>query len=116
MPINVSEALDYDTSEVITVKRQKGGFVDGLYIKGKTNIFKALASVQQPTPKQILTLPEGERDKNVFLFISNKPLQTADDREGTIADVVMYKGKNYKLIRAGDWTAYGHTMAFGARD
>ena len=117
MPINVSEALDMDTAEIILIERtREGEYVDGIYVKGTPLNFKALASVQQPTPKQLEILPEGERDSDAKLFISNKPLRTTSDRDGTIADIVIYKGDRYKLIRAGDWSSYGHTQAFGVRD
>lgn len=118
MPINVSEALDTDTAEVITVIRDggAGNYDDGVYVKGGTTTFKTLASVQQPTPRQLETLPEGERDKNPRMFISKKPLKTTSDRDGTIADIVIYKGDRFKLIDSGDWSAYGHTIAFGVRE
>lgn len=116
MPINVSEALCSDTAEIMTVERKTGGYVDGVYTTAAPTTFKILASAQQPTPIQLQTLPEGERDSNPRLFISNKPLKTVDDRDGTPADVVIYKGKRYKIIQLGDWSAYGHTMAFGVRE
>ncbi len=117
MPINVSEAIDFDTAERITVERAAiGGYVDGIYVKGVPTTFKALASVQQPTPKQLEMLKEGERDKNPRLFISNKPLRTTSDRDETIADIVIYKSKRYKIVALGDWSSFGHTMGFGVRD
>lgn len=117
MPVNVSEALDTDTAEIVTVERTSGGgYVDGLYQKGTTSTFKTICSVQQPSPDELQNLPEGERDKDIRKFISKKPVRTASDRDGFIADVVLYKGVRYKVISAGDWDAYGHTTSFGARD
>jgi len=117
MPVNVSEALDSDTAEIVTVERTSGGgYVDGIYQKGTTSTFKTVCSVQQPTPDELQNLPEGERDKDVRKFISKKVVRTASDRDGLIADVVLYKGNRYKIISAGDWDSYGHTTSFGARD
>jgi len=116
MVINVSEALDSDISEVINVERTPGLFVDGLFQKGTPSRFKTLASVQQPTPKQLQVLKEGERSKNPKLFISKKPLQTVNDKDGTIADIVIYKGQRFKIVAVGDWFSYGFDMAFGVRD
>lgn len=116
MPINVSEALDLDTAEIMTAERISGGYVDGVWVKNLPTTFKILASAQQPTPSQLQVLPEGERDSNPRLFISNKPLRTVSDRDGTLADIVIYKGKRYKIIKLGDWDAYGHNMAFGVRE
>jgi hypothetical protein len=117
MPVNVSEALDIDTSEIVTVIRTSGGwYIGGIYQKGIQSTFKTVCSVQQPTPEELQNLPEGERNKDVRKFISKKPIRTTSDRDGVIADLVRYKGFNYKIISAGNWDSYGHTIAFGARD
>jgi len=117
MVINVSEALDTDTAQVITVTRTaKGSYVDGIYLKGSISTFKTLTSVQQPNPKELEILPEGEKDKNIKMFISKKPLQTTDDEAELIADVVTYKNRQYKIISSADWDDYGYTKAMGVED
>lgn len=115
MPINVSEALDSDTAEVITVERVTGNYVDGLYVKGVPTTFKTLASMQQPTPSQMQSLEEGQRDRNIFSFISKKPIFTVKDREGLPADVLIHKGVRYEAIDSGDWSSYGHTSGMAAK-
>lgn len=117
MTINVSEALDPDTSEIITVQRTSGsGYVDGIYQKGTVSTFKTICSVQQPNPEELQSLPEGERNKDIRKFISKKALRTASDQDAIIADIILYKGKQYKIISVADWDSYGHTTALGARD
>lgn len=117
MPVNVSEALDSDTAEKVTVERVSGGgYVDGIYQKGSSSTFKTICSVQQPSPDELQNLSEGERDKDIRKFISKKVLYTTRDRDGSIADTVIYKGIKYKIISAGDWNVYGYTTSFGARD
>lgn len=117
MPINVSEAIDSDTAEVSVVERSiGGGYVNGIYQQNAVTTFKTLASTQQPTPEQLQMVPEGERDNNPVLFISKKSLRTTNDTDGTIADVLIYKGKRFKIIALADWSSYGHTHAFGVRE
>tara|TARA_R110000822_G_scaffold84867_3_gene199033 strand:- start:14478 stop:14828 length:351 start_codon:yes stop_codon:yes gene_type:complete len=116
MTLKVSEALCSDTAEIITVIRRSSGFVDGLFVTGETRRFKTLASVQQLIPKDLLTLKESERTKDLRKFISIKPIQTSDDKENSIADIVLYKGKQYKIISSGDWDTYGYTESIGARN
>ena len=113
MVIRVSEALDSDTSSIINVERRNGSYVNGLYVKGVSKKFKTLASVQQPTPKQLLILKEGERSKTSLLFISKKPLQCSDDKQDLLSDLVTFKGLKYKIMAIADWDIYGHTMAIG---
>ena len=96
MTLKVSEALCSDTAEIITVIRR--------------------SSVQQLIPKDLLTLKESERTKDLRKFISIKPIQTSDDKENSIADIVLYKGKQYKIISSGDWDTYGYTESIGARN
>tara|TARA_R110000796_G_scaffold252431_2_gene386750 strand:+ start:46 stop:402 length:357 start_codon:yes stop_codon:yes gene_type:complete len=116
MTINVSEALDSDTGEIITATRtNSGNYIDGLYVKGSSSTFKTICSVQPATAVEIQNLPEGERTKDIRKFISKKPLRTTDEKNSIIADTVRYKTRDYKIISAGDWDTYGHTTSFGAR-
>ena len=117
MVINVSQALCNLTSEPVTVERTTGGgFVDGIYQKGASATFKMIASVQQPTADDLEQLPEGERNKDIRKFISNKLVRTASDRDGLIADLVIYDGIKYKIISVQDWSKFGQTTSFGARE
>jgi len=116
MPIDVSEALDEDTAETVTVERIDGGqYVDGIYQPGVPTTFTTLCSVQQPSAIELERLPQGERDKDLRLFVSAKPLLTTGDRGGQEADVVIYQGNRYTIIHSADWSVYGHTTAIGAR-
>ena len=115
MPINVSEALDSDTAEIVTVESTgPGGYVDGIYVEGTTSTFKTLASCQPASAEELQMLPEGERNKKIFKFISKKPIQTTQDRENLPADVIIFKSKRWRVIQGGDWSSYGHNTVFGA--
>ena len=117
MSINVSEALDSDTSEIVSVRRTSGGgYVDGIYVPGSESTFKTVCSIQQPNSQELQDLNEGERNKDIRKFISKKPVRTGSDRDGLLADAIRYKGNYYKIIFVGDWDAYGHTTSFGARE
>lgn len=117
MVLNVSEALCTDTAEIITVTRTTGGdYVDGLWVAGIPSTFKTLASVQQPTPKQLEVLPEGERNKDNRVFISKKEIRTSSDTLKLEADKITYKGTEYKIVFSADWGSYGYTLAIGTRN
>ena len=116
MVINVSEALDADTSEIITVERNTRTFNNGIAIPGIPTTFKTVASVQQPTPEDLQFLPEGERTKDLRKFISKKPLFSAREGADGIADILIYKGVRFKVVTLADWNSYGHSTAFGARE
>ncbi len=117
MPINVSAAINSQTAEKIVVERTTvGGYVDGVYVKGTVSTFKTLASVQQPTPKQLEVLPEGERTQDLRVFIAKKGLRSTHNKDGIIADIVTFKGVRFKIIADGDWVSYGYSFSIGARD
>ena len=114
MAINVSEALDSDTAVIITLSNtSSGGYVDGIYVQGGTALTKAIASVQQPTPKQMDFLEGGERTKDVKTFYLNKEVITS--KNGNTATKMIHRGKTYKTIHVGDWEDYGWFFAMGAR-
>lgn len=116
MAISVSEALDYDNCLKLVVERtEKGKYVDGIYKQGTTSTFKTLISPQQPTPEQLEILPEGERDKDIMMFISKRKLRTTDDKAEIIADVILFDEKRYKIISLANWSTFGHNIAYGAR-
>lgn len=118
MTINVSEALCPDLALVLEVLRPSSSqeIVDGLLVKPEYTKFTAMISPQQPQYKELQVLPEGERQKDIYKFVSNKELRTASDHDGTLADYVLFKGNQYKIIFAGDWQTFGHTVAFGVRE
>lgn len=117
MPINVSEALDIHTSEKILVERYSAGTRSGgLFVPGSSSIFKALASVQQPTHKILMVLAEGERTQNPRLFVCNKLLRCSDEKLQTLADIIIWDGKRFKIIKLGNWFNYGHSQAIGIEE
>ena len=116
MTIGVSEALDMDTGIVLTIKRETGGgYIDGLWVTGTFLTFKTIGSPQPASAKELQILPEGDRDKDVFKFITKKPLRALSDRDNISADIVIFKGAEYTIISQGDWDIFGQTTSFGAR-
>lgn len=116
MVIQVSEALDLDTSEIVSVERTEGSFVDGIFIKDDPTTFIMFASVQQPSGSELNNLPEGERDKDVRKFISNKLVRTSQDSSNTLADVIIYNGDRFRIIKVEDWSVYGQTTSYGIHE
>lgn len=115
MAINVSEALDFDTAIRVSLENNSGGgWIDGKYVAGTKVLTKALASPQQPTPKQLEFLEGGERRKDLKAFYLNKEvILSYDDSNST---VIIQSGKRYKVVFAGDWETFGWFFAIGARE
>lgn len=116
MAINVSEAIDSDTGVIATLfDKNGGGYVDGIYAPGSETSRKALISFQQPTPKQLHFLKDGERTSDMkAMYINKQVVQTSEDGTDEATEV-LHRGKRYKIVFAGDWNDYGFMFAIGAR-
>lgn len=113
MTINVSEALDSDTAvKIVVLRSSEGAYVSGIWQEPQKTSFKALASPQQPDAEELMRLPEGQRDRDVRLFICNKKLRTVDDLAGYKADVLVFQGIKYEALKVADWSVFGHTVAY----
>ncbi len=115
MPINVSEAIDSDTGVLATLFDTTGAYVDGLYVDNVQTTRKAIISFQQPTPKQLQFLKDGERTSDMKAMYINKEVVVTSEDETTKATEVSHRGRKYKIVFAGDWNDYGFMFAIGAR-
>ena len=52
-------------------------------------------------------LPEGAREEDYKVFYTKVELRTVDEAGAEESDVTTYKGKDYRVIRMGDWTDFG---------
>ena len=112
MPINVSEALDSDTAVIATLFDRAGSRVDGVWVDGAETSRKALTSFQQPSPKELQFLKDGERTKDLKAMYINKEVFSSTTSAN--ATEVLHRGKRYKIVFAGDWLDYGYMFAIGA--
>lgn len=117
MTINVSEALDQDTCLKLRVERRSAGsYSNGVYVEGSISYFYSLISPQSPSAKLLEMLPEGERDKDLMMFISKASLRTVDDNLGIPPDVVLFDDKRYRIVQLANWSTFGHCIAIGAAE
>ena len=116
MTITVTEALDSDTSILVTVRRTaKGQYVDGIYQEGSESTFPAMAS-PQPAPNEVLQiLPEADRTADVRAFYINKKVYTDREERSTISDDIYFEGDWYRVISVGKWQPFGYNLAVGVR-
>ena len=112
--INVSDALSLDIARPKTVRRASEGSVQGnRFIPGGTADFKAMMSVQAPSPTQMEMLEDGERIEDARLMISNKRLYPI--RGKTEADMIRHDGAWHKVTAVMDMSEYGVTTALTIR-
>lgn len=91
---------------VITVFRTSAGSYDAYdrWIEGvETPITHNFTSVQPASGEDIALLPEGERSDDMVIIYDAEALYVTDKIAGTVADVILYDNKRYKVIRCKPW-------------
>lgn len=89
------------TMNTVTVKRYSGGTYTCGYFGGQTTTtFSILASVQ-PTPgKELLLMPEGDRNREWKTIFTKTPLNLKDI-------IIDSNGIQYEVTKDSDWLGSG---------
>lgn len=119
MAINVNSSINLTTGEkVIIFRTYKGSFdrITGLKTPGREITIKAIASVQTPKPGEMdfYTGAEREVDRKVF-YVKGKKVYAASDLDGIEADILKWHDQQFKVVKIGEWDAYGFTKAYAYR-
>ena len=96
-----------------TVERVTGGYYDddGMWHDGETATIEIIASVQplnsDERAQYVDMLPEGATNYNAVKMYSNTALQVEkqeqDGNAGQEADVLLWRGKKYKIVNCEEW-------------
>ena len=70
------------------------------------------ACVQNPTEKELLALPEGERSKEARSFWFLEPVDTTDEK---YADIIFARGKHWKIAKVWDRELGEYWKCIGTR-
>jgi len=80
-----------------------GTWVKGEYTESASSPINFEASIQPTSQKDMLTLPEGRRDRETYRLYTDFELKTADEVSKVNADRVTIMGKIYEIIQVGIW-------------
>lgn len=110
MPINMSDAIDGDTSVPIVIFRQGEGMYSGTgkWVAGTIKKIPALMSLQ-PASAQQLKDAGVEFNTKSLAFWCNKILRISDPTSQTVSDIVYYKKRYYKLSSLFNWEEFGYS-------
>ena len=96
-----------------TVERVTGGYYDddGMWHGGDAETIEIIASVQplnsDERAQYVEMLPEGATNYNAVKIYSNTTLQVEkqeqDGNAGKEADVLLWRGKRYKIVNCEEW-------------
>ena len=117
--INISEVIyDPDFYQEFTVKRSCGTWQDGEWVESKTEIAMG-GVVTVAGTRDLEQVPEGDRMTGMMCFYVAPPYslyltQDADEEQG-VSDLVLWRGKWYKLVKILDERDYGYQKAIGVQ-
>lgn len=96
----------------VTTQRVKGRDI----VLNKETI-PATGSVQAADQDVLEQLPEADRDNDVKVFRTTKPLQngSSDESGSVLSDELIYNGDHYKILKTKDWSKWGMYVAYATK-
>lgn len=94
------------TKPVKLIRHAAGSRVDGHWVEGNTTETNINVSIQPATQKDLLKLPEGDRNQGVVRIYTDvdTPLQGQDDVSKVSPDIIEVSGLKYQIQIVEDWT------------
>lgn len=77
--------------------RTDGGYVNGRWVDNIPTPLSFKANVQPVSYEELQRLPEGLRDKDMILLMTQFSLRTANQRTGMQPDYITWQGDSYQV-------------------
>lgn len=110
--IDMSELMydpDFIQPELVTILRGKGMFDGhGLYEPEEIKELRVTIIIQQSSEKQLLALPEGERNTDTINWWMAPKMQMADGITIQLSDVILWRDRYYRVTHCGDRSDNGY--------
>lgn len=100
--------MSWLSTRIFTVTRyEQGEWVEGKFEKGDETSFDIDGSVQPASPNELLSLSEGERQRETLKVYTDTLLRTANEATGEIADEIDIAGVLFQVRKVSHWVAPG---------
>lgn len=98
----------------IAVERTAGKWKEGRFVLDEPHTFSITANVQPASPFELEQFPEGSRVKGTMVFRTTSRLYITQEDEGSgmVSDMLIWKGRRYKVMQVNDYGHYGYYEAF----
>ena len=112
--INVSDIVsDPDFNEPLVIMRSSGGqFGLGGFTDTPVPI-KTYGIATPAKPEELQQVPEGSRVSGMMTFRSVTPFFLSNESTATNADIVVWRGLNYRIIYVFPWDHFGCPKGLG---
>ncbi len=105
--VDVSGALSGLTVAITVTRAGPGSYTSGRWSEVSGSSVPITASVQMLSAKEMLRLPEGQRETAARKLYTTTLLKAADVAAGTRAGRVTYEGETWEVLAADDWDDLG---------
>src|SRR6188768_3661806 len=86
----------------LTIYRKTlGSYVNGLWVDGIETAIPITASIQPTTGEELLSLPEGRRNKKTYALFSSSKINLIVSEQNP--DEIEIYGERYEIIRVEVW-------------
>ena len=113
--VDVSEAFDGLLQTVTLYRPGAGSYVGGKWMGGTATAPTVQAVVQNATPDDMLTVPEGLRSEEAIKLHSADPLRSVVEVGKTNADQVTYDGSKWLVQKVFNRRIGGYYKAVAIR-
>lgn len=83
-----------------------GSYVDGYWVEPLRAPQTIIASVQPVGDKELLILPDGDRNKEMLKLYSTFKFQIKDEAQGQTSDLIDIDGRIYEVVSVQDYTTH----------
>ena len=104
--------------KLITASRKSAGaYVDGVWVEGSETAFTFYGSKQPLSGKDMLSLPEGRRDRETYLIYTSTELKSVDVNNQVNPDIIVLNGNDFEIIQVESWQngIYNHYKAVASK-
>lgn len=105
--VDVSGALSGLTVALTITRAGVGSYTAGRWSEAASSSVSVNACIQMLSPKEMLNLPEGQREIAKRKLYTETLLKAADVSAGTRADEFTYEGETWEVLSVGDWDDLG---------
>lgn len=85
-------------------RKSPGSFVQGRWVEGTETLIPITASIQPTTGEEMLSLPEGRRNRKTYSLFTSSPIEVINGlNNSSNPDQIDIFGERYEVVRVEVW-------------
>lgn len=85
-------------------RKNPGTYVNGVWVEGTETIIPITASVQPTSGEELLSVPEGRRNRKTYALFTSTPIEVIHGlNNSTNPDQVEIYGERYEVVNVDVW-------------